>query len=46
MVARLLIALTFIVILVVAGGFAVLAAWDIPVRQEPVEKILDSSKYL
>lgn len=45
MIARLLITLIFIVMLIVAGGFAVLAAWDVPVKQEPVEKILDSSKF-
>lgn len=46
MLSRLIMALVFMGIIAVAGGFVALAAWDVPVSQTPVEKALDSAHYL
>ena len=46
MISRLLIALVLIAIIVSTAGFVVLAAWDVPVAEQPVEKTLDSASYL
>lgn len=46
MVFRLIVSLVFLAFILAAGGFAVLAAWDVPVVETPVEKTLDSSKFL
>ena len=40
-----LIAVTFVVMFVlIAGGAAFLAAWDIPVHSTPVEKIIPDAR--
>ncbi|MDY0009443.1 MAG: hypothetical protein RBS08_07035 [Bdellovibrionales bacterium] len=44
--SKLLTSLVFLALIFAAGGFAVLAVWDVPVAQAPVEKTLDSSPFL
>jgi hypothetical protein len=46
MLSKLVTALLVMMIIGVAGGFVVLASWDVPVRQTPVEKTLDNSHFL
>ncbi len=46
MISRLIMALMFVALVAVAGGFVALAAWDVPVSQTPVEKTLDAAHYL
>jgi len=46
MLSKLLTALAVIAFVGVAGGFVVLASWDVPVKQIPVEKALDNSHFL
>jgi hypothetical protein len=46
MLSRLITALLVVVLVGVAGGFVVLASWDVPVKQTPVEKPLDNSHFL
>lgn len=43
---KLAIAFVIMVAILTVGGFAVLAAWDVSVKQEPVEKMLDNHKFL
>ena len=44
--SKLIMALMFVALVAVAGGFVALAAWDVPVSQTPVEKTLDAARYL
>lgn len=44
--SRLITALVFLGVVFIAGGFVVLAVWDVPVAQTAVEKPLDNSKFL
>ena len=46
MLSRIVLALVFVALLSISGGFVVLAAWDVPVTQTPVEKALDNSNFL
>jgi hypothetical protein len=46
MLSKLLGALLVVVFVGIAGGFVVLASWDVPVRQTPVQKALDNSHFL
>ena len=46
MMTKLIISLVFLAMIVAAGGFAVLAAWDVPVAQTQVEKTLDNSAFV
>lgn len=46
MFSKLITALVVMAFIGAAGGFVVLASWDVPVEQTPVEKALDTSKYL
>jgi hypothetical protein len=46
MLSRLLLSLVFLAFIAAIGGFAVLAAWDVPVRQTQIEKTLDNSLFL
>lgn len=46
MISKLLVFVVLLAFLVTAGGFAVLAAWDVSVVESPVEKMLDNTKYL
>ena len=46
MLSKLITALVVMALVFVAGGFVVLASWDVPVKQTPVEKALDTSKFL
>jgi hypothetical protein len=46
MLSKLITALLVVVFIGVAGGFMVLASWDVPVKQTPVEKALDNSHFL
>jgi hypothetical protein len=46
MVSKLLFSLVALSLVVAIGGFAVLAAWDVPVQQMKVEKTLDTSVFL
>lgn len=46
MLSKLVSALLVVIFIGVAGGFAVLASWDVPVKQMPVEKTLDTSHFL
>ncbi len=39
-------ALVFAAFLISAGGFVVLAVWDVPVAETPVEKTLENSRFL
>lgn len=44
--SKLLTSLVFLALIFAAGGFAVLAVWDVPVTQTTVEKTLDSGTFL
>lgn len=44
--SKLLLSLVALVVALVFGGFVVLAAWDVPVAQTPVEKTLDNEQFL
>jgi hypothetical protein len=46
MAARITMISIFLGLFLVIGGFAVLAAWDVPVEQTIVEKTLDQSRFL
>lgn len=46
MISKLLTILFVVVLIGFAGSFVVLASWDVPVRQTPVEKALDNSHFL
>jgi len=46
MLSRLVLVLVMVALISAAGGFVVLAAWDVPVTQTPVEKALDNSRFL
>lgn len=46
MLSKLVTVLLVVIFVGIAGGFAVLASWDVPVRQTPVEKTLDNSHFL
>ena len=46
MVQKLLISLMLLAFVVAAGGFVVLAVWDVPVAKKVIEKTVDTSKYL
>ncbi len=46
MLTKLLTALLVVTFIGVTGGFVVLAAWDVPVKQTPVEKSLETSHFL
>ena len=46
MLSKLVTALLVVIFVGVAGGFVVLASWDVPVKQMPVEKTLDTSHFL
>ena len=44
--SKLIVTLVFLAFISAAGGFVVLSFWDVPVTGTPVEKTLDSSKFL
>jgi hypothetical protein len=46
MLSKLLFSLVALLLVAAVGGFAVLAAWDVPVQQTKVEKTLDTSNFL
>jgi hypothetical protein len=46
MLSKLITALVVMALVFVAGGFVVLASWDVPVKQTPVEKALDTRQFL
>ena len=46
MIARMLMALSFLTALVVVGGFVALAFWDISAPQQKMEVTLDNGKFL
>ena len=46
MLSKLVFSLVFIAFVLSVGGFVVLAAWDVPVTEMPVEKTLENSKFL
>lgn len=46
MISKLLLALLVVMSVGIAGGFVVLASWDVPVKQTPVQKALDNSSFL
>lgn len=46
MISKLMTSLVFLAFIFAIGSFAVLAVWDVPVPQMPVEKTLDSSPFL
>ena len=46
MAQKLLISLMLLALITAAGGFVVLAVWDIPVAKKGIEKTVDTSKYL
>jgi hypothetical protein len=46
MVQKLLISFMLLAFIMVAGGFVVLAVWDIPVAKKGIEKTVDTSKFL
>lgn len=46
MISKLLLSLVLLAFVAALGGFAVLAAWDVPVQQMQVEKTLDNSRFL
>ncbi len=46
MISKLLGSLVLLAFIAAIGGFAVLAAWDVPVQQTQVEKTLDTSHFL
>jgi len=46
MISKLLISLVFVVFILAAGTFVMLAAWDVPVAQKVVEKPVDTSRFL
>jgi hypothetical protein len=46
MISKLLTILFVVVLIGFAGSFVVLASWDVPVKQIPVEKALDNSRFL
>lgn len=46
MISRLLFSFVILSLLTVAGGFIVLAVWDVPVKQELVEKPVNTSEFL
>jgi hypothetical protein len=46
MISRLLLSLVFLAFVAASVGFAVLAVWDVPVAQTPVEKTLDNGRFL
>jgi len=46
MLPKLLISLVGLMIVIVLGGFIVLAVWDVPVAQKAVEKPVDTSRFL
>ena len=46
MISKLILALVFVALFSLAGGFVALAAWDVPVTQTPVEKVIDNSRFL
>lgn len=46
MISRLLLSLVLLTFLAAAAGFAALAMWDVPVTQTPVDKVLESGKFV
>lgn len=46
MMTKLILGLVFVALFSLAGGFAVLAVWDVPVDQMQVEKAIDNSRFL
>jgi len=46
MVQKLLISSILLALVLIAGGFVVLAVWDVPVAKKGIEKPVDTSKYL
>ncbi len=46
MVQKLLISFTLLALVTIAGGFVVLAVWDVPVAKKGIEKPVDTSKFL
>jgi len=46
MITRIVISLVLLACITVAGGFIVLAVWDVPVTQKTVEQPVDTSKFL
>lgn len=43
---KLIVPLLFLALVLSIGGFAVLAAWDMPVVEAPVEKTLENTRFL
>jgi hypothetical protein len=46
MVQKLLISTILLAFVLAAGGFVVLAVWDVPVVKKGIEKPVDASRYL
>lgn len=46
MVQKLLISTMLLALILVAGGFVVLAVWDVPMAKKGIVKTVDTSKYL
>jgi len=46
MVQKLLISFMLLAFVLAAGGFVVLAIWDVPMTKKGIEKPVDTSKYL
>lgn len=46
MISKLVLALVVVAFVLSTFGFVALAAWDVPVKQAPVEKALDNSRFL
>jgi len=46
MIQKLLISLLLLVFIIVAGGFVVLAVWDVPIAKKEIEKPVDTSRVL
>lgn len=44
--SKVLISLVLLAFILAAGGFAVLAVWDVPVTQKAVEQPVDTAKLL
>ena len=44
--SKLMTSVVFLAFIFALGGFAVLAVWDVPVPQTPVEKTIDSGPFL
>jgi len=46
MLIKILVSLVFLAFIAAAGGFVVMAVWDVQVPQKEVEKPIDTSRFL